>query len=147
MAKRKFREILESENTKLLGAHFTFSGCPYVELNISGNCPVQAFGHISDIADHFYFRARHDNWSFEVYDGDNKSEIIYVINGGYINSSWMPIDVALRIIGRQILVFWKEQGAYRRISQVFGEDILKKFKKEYRKKATNGKEKVQQKTV
>ena len=125
---KKLKEFIESEDTKLLGAHFTASGCPVIELNISGNCPIQAFGKISDYeSDHFYFRARHDNWSFEVYDKDNQSEVIYYADGVYGNSSWMPVDVALKIIGEYILIFWKKEGAYRRIRQVFGEDILKKF--------------------
>lgn len=127
---------LESDNSKLIGANFTYTGCPVVELQISGNCPVQAFGKISDYnSDNFYFRARHNGWRFEVYDVDNKNVIIYSAREDYgegFDASWMPMNDALRIIGEQIRTFWLKQddngGAFRRIKQVWGEEILKKYK-------------------
>jgi len=134
----KIIEWLESEESKILGANFTYSGCPDVNLNIGGNCPVQAEGQIED--DNYYFRARHDNWRFEIYDGNDESVIIYSKDGNFPISSWMPIDDALKIIGQEIHLYWKKQGAYRRIEKVWGKKLLDKFKSMQSKDADNGKD-------
>ena len=93
------KDWLESEDTKLLGAGFTYKGCPSFEMKIGGNCPVQATGTIGDNQkDEFYFRARGEHWQFEVYDGEESLKgvnTIYTIEGEYgemFEAGWMPIN-------------------------------------------------------
>ncbi|KKN19388.1 hypothetical protein LCGC14_0945990 [marine sediment metagenome] len=125
-------EFSEIDKDHQIGAHFTYAGCPLVKMEMSGDCPVQSTGEIGDYEpDSFYFRARHESWSFEVYDGSNENKIIYSAQGDYGNefsASWMPISIALKIVGEQINTFWLKHGAFRRIKKLWGNDVLVKFK-------------------
>jgi hypothetical protein len=70
-----------------------------------GNCPIQAFGTVR--GRDLYFRARHEQWSFDVADaagnmpsdGFRDSDGFYR-EGDYPNAGWMPLDEAVKIIGR-----------------------------------------------
>lgn len=121
------KDFFESEQSNLIGACFIDNGCPDVHIDISGYCPVQAFGIIE--GDVFYFRARHDSWRIEIYNEKYENEIIFEDNGEYAVASWMPLEVALKIIGDCLKKFWKEKGTDRLIEKRFGKEILNKYKK------------------
>lgn len=70
-----------------------------------GEAPVQAYGEIR--GREFYFRARHDEWHFEVSDADGQLPSDgqaaldgFIRNGEYPNASYMPLREALKIIDR-----------------------------------------------
>lgn len=73
------------------------------EFEVYGNCPVQAFGTVLDRE--IYFRARHDDWSFDVADragnlpsdGYGRSDGFYR-EGRYSNAGWMPLQEAVNIV-------------------------------------------------
>jgi hypothetical protein len=85
------------------------------EFEIYGNCPVQAFGTI--LGRELYFRARHDEWSFEVADcagnlpsdGFRDSDGFYR-EGDYPNAGWIPLRKAVAIIERCMREFTGGQG-------------------------------------
>jgi hypothetical protein len=73
------------------------------EFEVYGNCPVQAFGTVLDRE--IYFRARHEDWSFDVADGaGNLPSDGYLGSDGfyragrYSNAGWMPLQEAVKII-------------------------------------------------
>lgn len=118
---------MNDKRSNLLGANFTYVGCPNFTLQIGGNCPVQANGEIGDSgnSNRYYFRSRHEHISIEIYEG---KKVIYSAEEENSNASWLPIDQCLRFIGKHVHKFWKEQGAFRRIEKVFGKDILDEYK-------------------
>ena len=125
----KMQDVVNSKQGKLLGAAFTYNGCPRVSMNIDGSCPVQAFGEIGDAnPDSFYFRSRHTAVVIEIYNGENDGEIIYEAGAEDCNASWLSIDKCIAFIGEHINIFWAKQGAFRRIERVWGKAILKTFK-------------------
>lgn len=80
------------------------------EFQVYGNCPVQAFGDV--LGRELYFRARHDEWSFDVADsagilpsdGYRDSDGFYR-EGKHANAGWMPLDKAVRIITKCLREF------------------------------------------
>jgi hypothetical protein len=75
------------------------------EYEVYGNAPVQGFGTV--LGRDIYFRARDNKWSFEVADfsGELPSDGFAASDGFYreatcANASWMPLEVAVRIIDR-----------------------------------------------
>jgi hypothetical protein len=72
---------------------------------VYGYCPVQGFGTV--LGRELYFRARHDQWSFDVADhaghlpsdGYRDSDGFYR-EGTYEEASWMPLQEAVEIIVR-----------------------------------------------
>jgi len=74
-----------------------------IEYEISGNAPVQGFGVV--VGRDIYFRARHDGWSFDIADhkgdlpSDGRADIDgFYREGQYDKASYMPFEVAMRII-------------------------------------------------
>jgi hypothetical protein len=74
-----------------------------LEYSVCGNCPVQAFGSILDRE--LYFRARHEEWSFEI--ADHKGELPsdglaaadgFYREGDYPNAGYMPNEMAIKLI-------------------------------------------------
>jgi hypothetical protein len=72
---------------------------------VSGECPVQAFGTV--LGRELYFWARHDSWTFDVADhrGHLPSDGYRDSDGScregdYPNASWMPHRKAVTIIER-----------------------------------------------
>ena len=67
---------------------------------IYGHCPVQGEGTITvnDQTLTWYFRARHDNWSFEVDENNDQSSHYVFYKGEYHNASWMKYSHAWQII-------------------------------------------------
>ena len=70
-----------------------------------GQAPVQTFGDIN--GRDFYFRARHNEWSCEVSDGDGQlpsdgraADDGFIREGKYTNAGDMPLRDALKIIDR-----------------------------------------------
>jgi hypothetical protein len=71
---------------------------------IYGDCPVQAFGTVG--GRELYFRAKHENWSFDVADhagnlpsdGYRESDGFYR-EGTYVGAGRMPLRKAIEIIG------------------------------------------------
>jgi hypothetical protein len=75
------------------------------DFEVYGNAPVQGFGKV--LGREMYFRARHDQWSFEVADckgempSDGRAaEDGFYLEADYPNASWMPLEVAARLIER-----------------------------------------------
>ena len=82
---------------------------------VYGNCPVQAFGTVLGRA--LYFRARHDQWSFDVADhtGNLPSDGFLNSDGfyreaDYTNASWMPLQAAVTIIERCLREYTGDRG-------------------------------------
>jgi hypothetical protein len=75
-----------------------------LDYEIWGEAPLQALGKIADRE--FYFRCRHNEWSFEVAleNGDLPSDVgakpVFYRTGKYENASYMPIDKGIAIIKR-----------------------------------------------
>jgi len=78
---------------------------------IEGFCPVQGFGNVDGL--NWYFRARHDAWSFEVWrepfgidgalpDGDPIWSADGEYGDGEHDASWMPFSVAWQYIEASI---------------------------------------------
>lgn len=74
------------------------------DFEVYGDCPVQAFGKV--LGREFYFRARHDGWSFDVADHDGnlpsdgyRDSDGFYREGEYPNAGWMPLREAVKIIG------------------------------------------------
>ena len=72
---------------------------------IGGCAPVQGQGKVLDRE--LYFRARHDDWSFEIatqagqFPSDGfKGPGTFYREGAYPNASWMPLTEAVKIILR-----------------------------------------------
>ena len=132
--------MAKTETEKLIGAYFTFIGTPHIKLEISGNCPVQAFGHIGK--DAFYFRARHNTYSLEIYDLEDETNIVYAKERNCPdNTGWLDIDESFVFLGRCFFEFWRRKengGAIRQIRAVFGDEIVKSFLKEI--KESDGKD-------
>jgi hypothetical protein len=80
------------------------------KFEVYGNCPVQAFGTVLDRE--LYFRARHEDWSFDVADragnlpsdGYRASDGFYC-EGKYSNAGWMPLRDAVKIIAKCLREF------------------------------------------
>ena len=73
------------------------------EFEINGVAPVQAIG--TAFGRTVYFRARHDEWSFEVADDTDNlpsdgqaGPTGFFKSGKYSNASYMPLTEALRIV-------------------------------------------------
>ena len=66
---------------------------------LGGNCPVQADGTVDGVP--FYFRARHQHWTFSV-GADPVMEEDFLISNRYgtgpHDAGWMPEAEALAII-------------------------------------------------
>ncbi|MCI0456555.1 MAG: hypothetical protein L0Z62_06200 [Gemmataceae bacterium] len=77
-----------------------------VEYEVWGQAPVQALGTV--LGREFYFRARHDCWSFEVADdqgrfpSDGGGVVGFTREGHHDSASYMPLDEACRIIEKCI---------------------------------------------
>jgi hypothetical protein len=72
-----------------------------IEYNLWGEYPVQAMGEVR--GREFYFRAKHDEWEFEVADASGvlpsdggKPE--FVRRGKHADASYMPHDEAAKLI-------------------------------------------------
>lgn len=63
---------------------------------LSGNCPVQAEGHVRGMP--FYFRARGHGWSLELNDGEQTVACITCRYGPSYSAGWMPHEDARAII-------------------------------------------------
>ncbi len=81
--------------------------------HLEGFCPVQGIGTVGDL--HWYFRARWDSWSFEVYpttcEGDlpASSTCVWFTEGDYGNASWMKYSDAWSTIEGAIAAFRARQ--------------------------------------
>lgn len=71
--------------------------------SIYGFCPVQGYGRIDNLF--WYFRARHDDWRFEVYSKPTERELpgdafmVWSAEAEYDgDASWMPYSDAWSII-------------------------------------------------
>lgn len=94
------------------GLERLFVSAPEYDANfeVHGNCPVQAFGTVLDRD--LYFRARHEEWSFDIAnsdehlpsDGYRNSDGFYR-EGKHPNASWMPLDCAVQIIEKCLREF------------------------------------------
>ncbi len=119
------------EVQKSVGPYYVYSGCPRISIEIQGNCPVQANGKIGK--DKFYFRARHENWQFEVYDKEDTNKIVFSCEGEYETAGWMYIKDVFGFIGEQLQEYWTKKdnsgGAYRRIFDTWGKEVLDEYKK------------------
>lgn len=76
--------------------------------HIGGNCPVQAEGTVD--GQHFYFRARYDEWQFHVAATkaeifDNPTFLIERTYGSGFDAGWMPEHEALGFIVASIAEF------------------------------------------
>ncbi len=75
-----------------------------LDYEIWGQAPLQALGTIRDRE--FYFRSRHDGWSFEVSleNGDLPTDVgadpVFYREGKYENAGYMPIENGIAIIKR-----------------------------------------------
>lgn len=84
------------------------------EFEVHGVCPVQGFGTVR--GRDLYFRARHDEWSFDVADhagnlpsdGFRKSDGFYR-EAPYPEASWMPHRKAVEIIERCLREYTRER--------------------------------------
>jgi hypothetical protein len=80
------------------------------QYEVSDEAPVQAFGTV--LGRDLYFRARHDQWSFEVEDhagnmpsdGFHDSDGFYR-EGKYEKASYMDLTVAVKIINRCLVEY------------------------------------------
>jgi hypothetical protein len=80
------------------------------QFEIYGKCPVQAFGTV--LGRDLYFRARHQDWSFDVADcqgnlpsdGYQASDGFYR-EGKYPDAGWMPLRDAVKIIAKCLREF------------------------------------------
>ncbi|NDB83098.1 MAG: hypothetical protein EB127_10225 [Alphaproteobacteria bacterium] len=77
---------------------------------IYGHCPVQGEGKLNfkDKELSWYFRARHDKWSFEVEESNIESPHYIFYQGEYENSSWMKYSHAWKIITTCLEKYQKE---------------------------------------
>ena len=79
---------------------------------IYGFCPVQGHGKLDDV--YWYFRARWDDWTFDVYSAPCDDELpdqdkfLGYFDGSYANASWMKYSDAWRIIEDQITA-WRSR--------------------------------------
>jgi hypothetical protein len=77
-----------------------------LQYELWGQAPVQALGTF--LGHDIYFRARHDEWTFEVADddgnlpSDGKARGGYFCSGAQPDASYMPLEKAMRIIDRCI---------------------------------------------
>ena len=78
-----------------------------LEYSVYGNCPVQGFGSI--LERELYFRARGEEWSFEI--ADHKSDLPsdgqaapdgFYREGLYPNAGYMPNEMAVKLIEKCI---------------------------------------------
>jgi hypothetical protein len=74
---------------------------------MDGNCPVQAEGRVDGKP--FYFRARGQQWSIEVYPGpgDLRAEWRYEEPWGEApyDAGWMPQDTAREMIATAVAIY------------------------------------------
>lgn len=76
-----------------------------------GACPVQGQGDVDGF--HWYFRARHDAWSFEVYSTPFEADgglppdhtRVWDVEGEAGDASWMPYSEAWQRIAESITSF------------------------------------------
>ena len=77
-----------------------------LDYEIWGEAPLQALGTVGNRE--FYFRARHDGWSFEVAleNGDLPSDVgadaVFYRDGKHEDASYMSIDTGIAIIKRLV---------------------------------------------
>ena len=80
---------------------------------VDGFCPVQGEGRVGEFW--WYFRARWDDWSFDVFsaepkwDGTSYDRFVWGTAGEFINASWMSYANAWSIIKDQIARFVTER--------------------------------------
>lgn len=76
---------------------------------VNGFCPVQGDGTVGGFW--WYFRARWDDWSFDVFsakpewDGTAYDAFVWGTAGEYDNASWMPYADAWKLIKEQLSAF------------------------------------------
>lgn len=76
---------------------------------IHGFCPVQGHGELDGLF--WYFRARHDEWGFEVHETSCAGELppdehmVWGCAGEDDDASWMKYSEAWRLIERSIAEF------------------------------------------
>jgi hypothetical protein len=95
MMRKEFERTIRDEQLEL-------------DCHLSGYCPVQGMGTVAGRP--FYFRARHDAWTFAVSETpDLEAEDIYSSEKGFYKQSaygkpggeeagWMPLDEAETLI-------------------------------------------------
>jgi hypothetical protein len=73
------------------------------EFHVIGDCPVQGFGKVLDRE--LYFRARHENWTFDVADCNGSLPSDggsgpdgFFREGDYQSAGYMPLRDAVKII-------------------------------------------------
>lgn len=88
---------------------------------LEGFCPVQGYGHVDTF--NWYFRARHESWSFETYSAPfgphgelpEEEAIVWETRADYgtetFDASWMPFSDAWRFIEESIAAFrtWRSE--------------------------------------
>ncbi len=74
---------------------------------IGGNCPVQAEGQIDGFG--FYFRARGEQWSIEIYDGSEKGWYYSEPYGTTFEAGWMDKEEAEAFIEKAAEKFHNER--------------------------------------
>ena len=81
-----------------------------------GQAPVQAFGEVG--GREFYFRARNNEWSCELSDGQGQlpsdgqaSSDGFIRKGKYSNAGYMPLRDALKIIDRCMHEYFTDSNA------------------------------------
>lgn len=69
---------------------------PYINITfLGGNCPVQAEGFVNGVP--FYFRARHEHWSFGAGIDPVEGDEFYIqqrYDGGQADAGWMSDEEA-----------------------------------------------------
>lgn len=91
---------------KLLVTAPEFDAC----FEVFGKCPVQAVGTVLDRD--LYFRARNEEWSFDVANGEghlpsdgyHNADGFYR-EGKYRDAGWMPLECAVKIIEKCLREF------------------------------------------
>jgi hypothetical protein len=71
-----------------------------------GECPVQGYGEID--GKHWYFRARCDYWSFEVYENLNRKTVYWKYGEDYgseYDASYMPDEDVLNCLEKSVNMY------------------------------------------
>ena len=102
---KEFGKMLDEQISEYEDAPLTESGTGWEGI-IGGFCPVQGYGEVDGL--HWYFRARHDDWTFEVWDEPCHPELpqkppVWECFGQYSNASWMYYSDAWLTIQYAIL--------------------------------------------
>lgn len=80
--------------------------------SIGGFAPVQGDGQVD--GKFWYFRARHDSWSFEVYTKSCRTELpdespLWETSGKYGNASWMKLSEAWGLIEASLAKYRRDR--------------------------------------